>query len=184
MCFLLQINRLGRTICVPEKDVEDMMVDISNHSFKKRSTYKELIKEKSEIPEVEFITRFMLKSTRPQERLSENLKFKDLRKIIEANGYAFSNQYKGTIDVVKTSDEITLKFFFFKQRITKRQVVANIAYHGEGADVSANTLKYVRECCGLTQQDGFDGAALLRDAQPTFKLIASYRTAFQNLAYR
>lgn len=112
------------------------------------------------------------------------LRFRELRSILEANGFSCKNAYKGTIDIVRTESKRVPRFFR-SDRIEKADVVVtNISYHGEGAEVADSTLKLVRQACGLTDQDGFDGEVLLRDAQPTFQLIKSYRTALQNLAYR
>jgi hypothetical protein len=116
--------------------------------------------------------------------LRGTVKFRDLRKIVEAHGFTFANPNRGAIDIIK-SEETKISRFFLGDRIEKtNRVLANVAYHGEGVDVPDNTVRMVRQVCGLTDQDGFDGEVLLRDAKPTFRLIKSYRTALQNLAFR
>ena len=184
LCCLMQLHRLGRRITVAEKDFENLMVEIADGSINQKAALKDLRKAKVQRPEVKFLARYLQKNSRKNARLSATIKFRDLRSIVEANGFAFANASRGTIDLIKI-EERRIPRFFLKDRIEKtNQVLLNIAYHGEGIDVPDNTLKLVRQACGLTEQDGFDGEVLLRDATPTFQLIKSYRTALQNLAYR
>ncbi len=126
----------------------------------------------------------MEKYSRKKARLNKSLKFRELRKIVEANGFVFQNPWKGTIDLVCIEEKRRPRFFLEDKIERSEVVVATIAYHGEGYEVPDSTVKKVRQHCGLTDQDGFDGEVLLRDAQPTFQLINSYRSALQRLAYR
>ena len=184
LCALVQLHRLGRTITVPEKEFEDLMVQIAEGSIENKAALKDLRKAKVPRAEIKYLARYLQKNSRRNARLYATIKFRDLRAIVERNGFSFANAYRGTIDVVKI-EERRVPRFFFGDRIEKtNRVLVNIAYHGEGVDVPDNTLKMVRQACGLTEQDGFDGEVLLRDATPTFQLIKSYRTALQNLAYR
>lgn len=184
LCCLLQLHRLGRAITVSEKEFEDLMVSIAEGGIERKSALKDLRRAKADRPEVKFLSRYLQKNSRKIAKLSRTVKFRELRQIVEANGFAFSNSYRGTIDLVKI-EERKVHRFFFGDRIEKTsRTIVNLAYHGEGVDVPDNTVKLVRQACGLTDQDGFDGEVLLRDATPTFQLIKSYRTALQNLAYR
>jgi death-on-curing protein len=184
LCSLLQLHRMGRTITVPEKEFEDLMVEIADNSIRRRSAFKEFVKKRSENPEVKYLARYLQKNTRKTAQLSGTIKFRELRQILEANGFKLNYSNRGTIDIIKMEEQRIPRFFFSDRIERKNIVVGNIAYHGEGVDVPDNTLKMVRQLCGLTEQDGFDGEVLIRDAQPTFRLIASYRSALQNLAYR
>jgi death-on-curing family protein len=184
LCCLVQLHRLGRTITVPEKEFEDLMVQIAEGSIGNKAALKGLRKARVERPEIKFLARYLQKNSRKNARLSATIKFRDLRSIVEGNGFAFANANRGTIDLVKTEERRVPRFFFSDRIERTNRVLLNIAYHGEGIDVPNNTLRLVRQACGLTEQDGFDGEVLLRDATPTFQLIKSYRTALQNLAYR
>ncbi len=184
LCCMLQLHRLGRVITIPEKDIENLMVEIADGSIYSKAALKELIKERQTMPEVKFLARYLQKNSRKQARLLGTIKFRDLRRIVESNGFAFDNPNRGTIDIIKV-EERRIPRFFFGDRVEKtNRVLANVAYHGEGIDVPDSTIRLVRQVCGLTDQDGFDGEVLLRDAKPTFRLIKSYRTALQNLAFR
>lgn len=184
LCCLLQLHRLGRTITVSEKEFENLMVEIADNSILQKAALKDMTKQKVQNAEVKFLARYLQKKSRRNARLSGTIKFKELRQIVEANGFSFTNQNRGAIDLVKI-EEKRVPRFFFRDRVERvNKTLLNIAYHGEGVDVPGNTVKMVRQACGLTDQDGFDGEVLLRDAEPTFKLIKSYRTALQNLAYR
>lgn len=184
LCALLQLHRLGRAITVPEKEFEDLMVAIAEDSIERRAELKDLRKRGAERPEIKFLAKYLLKNSRKTARLNRTVKFRELRQIVEANGFSFSNSYRGTIDVIKVEERRIPRFFFGDRIERSSKVVANIAYHGEGIDVPDNTVRLIRQACGLTDQDGFDGDVLLRDATPTFQLIRSYRSALQNLAYR
>ena len=184
LCCLVQLHRLGRTITVPEKEFEDLMVQIAEGSIENKAALKDLRKSKTARPEIKFLARYLQKNSRGNARLSLTIKFRDLRSIVEANGFAFASAHRGSIDLVKVEERRVPRFFFGDRIERTNRVLINIAYHGEGVDVPDNTLKMVRQACGLTEQDGFDGEVLLRDATPTFQLIKSYRTALQNLAYR
>ncbi|KXF90816.1 hypothetical protein AT574_09410 [Phaeobacter inhibens] len=184
LCALLLLHKKGRVISVKEKEFEDLMVEIADDSLLKRAALKQLIKKKETHPEIRFLGRYLEKNSRKTAKLRKTVKFRQLRSIITSNGFIFTNAHKGTIDLVKIEEKRTPRFWFRDKIEKKETVLATIAYHGEGVDVQDNTLKLVRQKCGLTDQDGFDGEVLLRDAQPTFQLINSYRTALQSLAYR
>ncbi|HBZ44951.1 MAG TPA: hypothetical protein DEO85_13050 [Maritimibacter sp.] len=184
LCALLQLNRMGRIIKVSEKEFEDLMVEIADDSIQRRSALKELRKKKAKNAEILYLGRYLEKNSRKRARLNKTIKFRQLRQIVEENGFSFANSNKGTIDLVKVSRKPVRRFWSRDKVETTKTVLATIAYHGEGVDVPDNTVKLVRQACGLTDQDGFDGEVLLRDAQPTFQLINSYQSALQNLAYR
>lgn len=184
LCALIQLHRLGRSVTANEKELEDFIVSVADGTINRRAGVKELRKKGDHRAEISFIGRYLQKNSRKNSRLNSMLKFRELRSIVEKNGFKFSNSFKGTIDIIKSEEKRTPRFFL-GDRIEKKDIVlGNIAYHGEGWEVPDSTVKYVRQLCGLTDQDGFDGDVLIRDAQPTFKLIASYRSALQNLAYR
>tara|TARA_R110000868_G_scaffold197550_1_gene443728 strand:+ start:143 stop:1036 length:894 start_codon:yes stop_codon:yes gene_type:complete len=181
---LLQLYRMGRLITVPEKEFEDLMVQIADDSILKKAGLKDLKKKNVPNAEIKFLGRYLEKNSRKKARLTKTIKFRQLRQIVEANGFTFAHPNKGTIDLIKVSEQ-RIERFWTKDKIDRKEtVIATIAYHGEGVDVVDSTLKHVRRVCGLTDQDGFDGEVLLRDAQPTFQLINSYRSALQSLAYR
>lgn len=184
LCALIQLHRMGRTITVVEKEFEDLMVDIADGSIEKKSAMKDLRKSGTVRPEIRFLSRYLQKNSRKNARLSRTIKFRELRQIVEANGFQFGNSFRGTIDIVKLEERRIPRFFFGDRIERNSRTILNIAYHGEGVDVPDNTVRLVRQACGLTDQDGFDGEVLLRDATPTFQLIKSYRTALQSLAYR
>lgn len=184
LCMLLQMHRLGRVPTKSESELENFIVSIADNSIQKKSAYKELKKKGNARPEITYISEYLQKNSRRTARLNSMFRFREIRQLIEKNGFKFMNAFKGTIDIVRV-EEHRIQRFFFGDRIERRDVVVtNIAYHGEGAEVPDNTVRHIRQVCGLTDQDGFDGDVLLRDKQPTFQLIQSYRTALQNLAYR
>ncbi|PSK87185.1 death-on-curing protein [Limimaricola soesokkakensis] len=183
LCALLQLHRMGRTITVGQKDFEDLMVSIADNSIKSKAAVRKMDKQGHPRPEIAYLGRYLEKNSRRSARLSRTIKFRELRYIISKHGFDFDNPFKGSIDIV-VREEKTVRGFFRTTVVKNKRKVGAIAYHGEGVDVPDNTLKHVRQICGLTDQDGFDGEVLLRDAQPTFQLINSYREALQRLAYR
>ncbi|MCR9158696.1 MAG: type II toxin-antitoxin system death-on-curing family toxin [Rhodobacteraceae bacterium] len=184
LCALLQLHKMGRLITVPESEFEDLMVSIADDSVKKKAAVKELEKKRIGNSVIKYLGRYLEKNSRKRARLNKTIKFRQLRQLVEANGFEFRNANRGTIDLVSIEERRKPRFFFRDTIERQELVLATIAYHGEGVDCPDNTVKLVRERCGLTDQDGFDGEVLLRDAQPTFQLINSYRSALQRLAYR
>lgn len=184
LCALLQLHKMGRVIEVSEIEFENLMVQIAEGSLSKRSALKALTKSGVSHPEIRYLGRYLEKKSRKRAHLRKTIKFRELRKIVEANGFAFRNPNRGSIDLVQITETVTHRYFFRDKVKRHERVIVNIAYHGEGVDVPDNTVRLVRQHCGLTDQDGFDGEVLLRDAQPTFQLIHSYRGALQRLAYR
>jgi death-on-curing family protein len=184
LCCMLQLHRMGRQVTVAEKELEDLMVEIADGTIHNKSALKDLLKAKVSQPEVKYLATYLRRNSRKTAKLSGTIKFRDLRRIVESNGFGFNNPNRGTIDIIKTEEKRVPRFFFGDRVERSNRVVQNISYHGEGIDVPDSTIKLVRQVCGLTDQDGFDGEVLLRDATPTFKLIKSYRTALQNLAFR
>ncbi|GGO31405.1 hypothetical protein GCM10010991_17390 [Gemmobacter aquaticus] len=184
LCALLQLHRLGRRITVSEKEFENLMVEIADDSILRKSALKDLQKDNVPRPEITYLARYLQKNSRKNARLERTVKFRELREIVEKNGFKFTTPYRGTIDIVKVEERRIPRFFWGDRIERTNKVIASIAYHGEGVDVPDNTVSLIRQGCGLTDQDGFDGEVLLRDATPTFQMIKSYRTALQNLAYR
>lgn len=184
LCALLQLHRMGRTITVSEKEFENLMVEIADDTIHKKAALKELMRNKTPRAEIKYLAKYLQRNSRKNARLSRTVKFKELRQIVEANGFQFANALRGSIDLVKVIERRIPRFILGDRIERSNKVILNIAYHGEGVDVPDNTVKLVRQSCGLTDQDGFDGEVLLRDATPTFQLIKSYRSALQNLAYR
>lgn len=184
LCTLLQLHKMGRIIKVAEKEFEDLMVDIADGAILKKSALKGMVKKRLSHPEIRFLGRYLEKNSRKRDRMTKTIKFRQLRQIVESNGFTFRNPNKGSIDLVHIETTTKTRFLFGDKVEKKETVLATIAYHGEGVDVPENTVKEIRQRCGLTDQDGFDVEVLLRDAQPTFQLIKSYKAALQNLAYR
>ena len=184
LCALLQLHKMGRTITVPQKKFEDLMVEIADNSILRKSELREHIKKGRSHPEIRYLGRYLEKNSRKNAHLRKTIKFRELRAILIKYGFDFQNSYKGTIDIVKTEEKRVHRFWRPDKVERIQTTVGNIAYHGEGVDVPDNTLKLVRQLCGLTDQDGFDSDVLLRNAQPTFSLISSYRESLQRLAFR
>lgn len=184
LCSLLQLHKMGRTISLSQKEFEDLMVEIADNSIEKRSALRELRKKRAAHPEITFLGRYLEKNSRKNAKLRKTISFRELRQIVNKYGFDFRNAFKGKIDIVKIEERRVHRFWKGDKVETIQTTVGNIAYHGEGVDVPDNTLKHVLQICGLTDQDGFDGDVLLRDAQPTFQLISSYRDALQRLAFR
>lgn len=184
LCALMGLHKMGRVICVSEKEFEDLMVDVADRNLERKSAVRERIKKGESHPDIRYLGRYLEKNSRKKARLTKTIKFRQLRQIVEQNGFSFSSSNKGTIDLLRRDKKVVHRFFFGDRIETTETVLLNIAYHGEGVDVPDNTLRLVRQACGLTDQDGYDGEVLLRDAQPTFTLINSYRAALQRLAFR
>ncbi|MEM9476542.1 MAG: type II toxin-antitoxin system death-on-curing family toxin [Pseudomonadota bacterium] len=184
LCALLQLHRMGRTISVSQKEFEDLMVSVADNTVMRRAALKEFSRKKLSHPEIRYLGRYLERNSRKTARLTKTIKFRQLRQMINRYGFDFENQFKGTIDVVKSERKTVHRFWRGDKVVTEKLKVGTIAYHGEGVDVPDSTLKRVRQLCGLTDEDGFDSDVLLRDAQPTFQLIKSYRDSLQRLAFR
>ena len=184
LCALIQLHRMGRAITVPQNEFEDLMVSIADNSIVKKAALKDLVKRKFSHPEIRYLGRYLEKNSRRTARLTKTIKFRELRTIISKYGFDFDSPFKGTINLVKTEQKVIHRYWRRDKIENRSTVIGSFAYHGEGVDLPDSTIKRVRQICGLTDQDGFDNDVLLRDAQPTFKLIHSYRDSIQRLAYR
>jgi len=184
LCALLQLHRMGRVLTIPQVDFENLMVEIADGKIYRRAMIKDLTRRKFAHPELKFIGRYLEKNSRRTTRLRKAIKFRELRTLIGRFGFSFDSAFKGSINIVKLEDRIVHRFWRGDKIEQEKIVIGNIAYHGEGVDVPDSTIKLVRQLCGITDQDGFDNDVILRDAQPTFQLIKSYRDSLQRLAYR
>jgi death-on-curing family protein len=184
LCALVQLHRLGRVVTAPEHEFENLMVEIADRSIDRKRALKDVAKKGHQNPEIVYLGRYLEKNSRKTARLNKSLKFKDLRMIVSKNGFEFRSLFKGTIDIVKVEEQRVARFWRSDKIVKSETVVGCIPYHGEGVDVPDAIVKRVRQICGISDQDGFDGEVILRDAQPTFQLIRSYRGALQRLAYR
>ncbi|MBN9435238.1 MAG: type II toxin-antitoxin system death-on-curing family toxin [Bosea sp.] len=167
---------------IEEKELEDFTVFVADNNLDRFSRFRELRKS-SEDPEVEFISYFLRKSTRPIDNTSYTITYRQLESILNRNGFYMENPYKNYIDIVKYEERRPILGMFGKPKKEARRVL-NIGFPRWSAEVARSTLKEIREATELSSKHGVDSASFFRGVDAMQSLIATYNEPLMRLAHR
>jgi prophage maintenance system killer protein len=178
---LFQLDRLGRTPKIKQKEFEDFVVEIAEDRLAHHARYRELTNHEED-GEVKFIADFLKRSTRATDSRHYTITFRELRNRLRRLNHDLVNPDNGYIDVVRL--ETSRQFLGLGPKITKPRRVCQINFPGWKRQVGRGTLRSVRDECKLTETWGYDSAVFYRDADPLEALIDEYRDPLRRLADR
>lgn len=182
LCALLHLHKNGFCVSIPEKQFEDLTVEVAESNLRKYSRFKDLEKSGSSDPEVEFISQYLRKNTRRIDKINYSITYRELDGILRRFGFGLENPSHNHIDVVKKTQGWT--FFGLRQPPIKSVRVAQIGFPRWTDQVGPQAIKTVRSATSLSHKDGVDSAAFYKGLDTTQSLITSYHEALRSLAYR
>lgn len=179
---LLHLRKNGFCVSVPEKEFEDLTVEVAENNLGKYSRYREMKKSNSSDPEVHFISWYLRKNTRRIDKENYAITYRELQTILHRFDCSLENPNNNHIDVMKKVSKRTL--FGFGRPVTEWVKVAQIGFPRWTDQVGPQAVKTVRKATSLDYESGVDSAAFYKGLDTTQSLITSYHEALRSLAYR
>lgn len=179
---LFLLTRLGYCPTVDEKEFEDLTVLIADNGLEKFNRFKDLVKSKSEDPEIKFISWYLRNNTRVIDKQNYAITFNDLQRILSSYGFALDDPRGNYIDIVKIQRKKTL--LGFGKEVEHKIRLGQIGFPRWTAEVSKSAIKTVREVTDLTHKEGVDSSAFFRGLDPMRSLLTTYNEPLKRLADR
>lgn len=163
---------------VSDNEVYGFLTAVAGHALKdKRGN---AIRRSEEFARV---TRWWRENTSRMRRGDRPITFRQLRQILRRYNCDLRNPHKNSIDIYAVATEKQYSFLGLSlRRRTSERRVLNVSYPGENAELSRQTLKKIREACGLTEDQGVDAAAFYDNEAIIDYFINHYRSLIQRLA--
>ncbi len=179
---LFQLDRLGRTPRIKQREFEDFIVEVADNRLAKYARYRESRVE-DEDPEILFIADYLKRNTREVDHRSYTVTFHDLQQILKRHNVELSSPKGNFIDIVRV--EYRPKFLGLLGPSVRHEIrLAQIGFPGWKKQVTRAALKTVRESTGLTPQNGYDSKTFFQGADPLHALIDTYAEPLRRLADR
>jgi len=176
LILLYQLNRIGRTVNVKQKEFEDLAVDIAASDYSRYKRYKNFVKTQD--PEVLFIADFIKKKTREIDKRYYPITFQEFDRLLRKHGCYLEDATGNYINVIKYVKE--KGFLGFGSRSVPK-VVFQIGFPGWKKQVNPKALKETLKACELTDDYGIDSQSFFFDADPLSALIDEYRGPLKRL---
>ena len=165
-----------------QNELYDFMVEVAGHMLgasrgRKRSRKT---KRRSADAEVEGIIRWLRPRAAPVVRGEKLIPYSELRKILTGFGYYLENPKNNSIDVVRYEKQ--KKGVVRRKSVWVAKRIGNIPYPGERKEVAMRHIKFVREICGLREEDGVDSDSFYHYTVVIYTFVNRYRKVLRNLA--
>lgn len=181
LVLLLFLYKMNRVPTIPQSDLEDFAVEISERRLAKYGRYRSFLKKKSD-PDVLFIADFLKRKSRILDRRSYTVTFRELDKILAGFGYRLRNPHNNYIDVVRVKERRRIFGFGRREKIDVK--VAQVGFPGWKCQVNQGAVGTIRKATKLTAEHGFDSQTFFQGVDPVQSLIAEYSRPLERLAYR
>jgi death-on-curing protein len=179
---LYQLDKLKRTPTIPQRDLDDFVVEVADNRLGKYARYTELSREQEEA-EVAFIADYFKRNTRVIDKRQHVITYHQLNRLIQRHGFCLANAMGNYIDVVRV--ETRPKYLGLVGPVVRKEVwLAQIGFPGWKRQIGKSALGTVRKATGLTHERGYDSAVFYSGAEPLDELIAMYAEPLRRLANR
>jgi death-on-curing family protein len=178
---LYQLECLGRTPTVQQKEFEDFIVEIADNQLSKYARFNQLRREGGD-PEVLYIHDFLKRHTREIDKRRYQVTFHALNHILKKHGFELVNPQGNYIDLVRVDHVRGILGLGPARR--REQWLIQVGFPGWKREVSLGAMKSIREAAGLTAEKGYDSKVFFQDADPLPALISVYEAPLKRLANR
>lgn len=168
----------GRIPSAAHSKFEKLTLNIADKKLKNYKRFSKMLKKDD--GELKVISAFLKRETRVIEYDKPRITFRELRRILTANGFELDNPNKGYIDVYENQTKKSL--MGIGRPKTEKVRICRMGYQGESKEVDTGGLKRIREKTGLTLAEGYDSAAFFRGAESLPSLIDEYSEMLNRLA--
>ena len=181
LCALYHLDKIGRTPTCPQKEMEDLAVDLADNRLGKYARYQDLSQNCRDDAEVRFVSWFLRKNTREQDRRSYIVTYRQLQNILKRYDCALENADRNFIDVIRYTKESRFLGFGTK---TVRERLCMIGFPGWTKQVPRSDIKRVRQSARLDVEHGIDSKVFFQNADALPVLMDSVSGALMRLAVR
>lgn len=179
---LYQLERMGRVLCLKQRDFEDFVVEVADNRLGQYARY-EKSKESQNDPEILFIADYLKRNTREVDRRSYTVTYNELQTILKKYGFELSSPKGNYIDIVEV--EMRPKYLgLVGPKVRRERRVTQIGFPGWKKQVNRSAIKTVRDATGLTAEKGYDSKTFFQGADPIHTLIDTYSEPLRRLANR
>lgn len=179
---LYQLDRLGRTPKVSQKEFEDFIVDVADNKLGRYARFQEM-SEKEEDAEVLFIHDFLKRNTREIDKRPYTVTYNELNNILKQHGFELVNPQGNYIDLVRV--EYSKGFLGLRRQPKRKETrLGQVGFPGWKKQIGRGALKTVREKAELTPERGCDSKVFFQGADPLAALISIYEAPLRRLAGR
>lgn len=179
---LYQLDSLGRTPRVSQKEFEDFIVEIADNQLGKHARFN-AIKEREADAEIVFIHDFLKRNTREIDKRVYTVTYHVLNQILKRYGYELTNPDNNYIDLVRV--EYSRGFLGLRRNpIRKETRIRTVGFPGWKKQVGRDTLNVIRKESGLVPERGYDSKVFFEGSDPLSALISMYEGPLRRLANR
>ena len=165
-----------------QKDLFDLMVDVASHRLgvPRDRRRRRPISARNPDQEIDALIHWIAKRASRVTRGEKQISYRQLKNILEKFGYELASPKNNYIDIIRR--EIQTKGIIRKRKLEVVKRIGNIPYPGERRDVGLRHIKYVREMCGLREEDGVDSDSFYSYTDIIGGFVNHYRGVLRNLA--
>ena len=179
---LYQLDHLGRTPKISQKEFEEFIVDVADNRLARYARFKDL-SAKEEDAEVLFIHDFLKRNTREIDKRPYTVTYHELNHILNKYGFELLNPRGNYIDLVRV--EHSKGFLGLRSQPKRTDTwLAQVGFPGWKKQVGRGALKTIRDKSGLTADRGYDSKVFFQGADPLTALISIYEAPLRRLASR
>lgn len=179
---LFQLDRLGRTPRVPQKQFEDFLVEVADNRLGQYARFREL-SDKEQDAEVLFIYDFLKRNTREIDKRPYTVTYHELNQILKPRGFELVNPQGNYIDLVRV--EHTKSFFGLRGPSKRKETwLAQVGFPGWKKQIGRNALQTIRKAAELTPERGCDSKVFFQGVDSLTALISIYEGPLRRLARR
>jgi prophage maintenance system killer protein len=177
------LHQHGWCPSVPEKEFENLTVEIADNLLGRYARYAKMLKDGEADPEVKFISWYLPNHTRRIDKQYYAVTYRELQTILHRYGFGLSNPRGNHIDIVKVRQRPRFLGILGKAEIVEERI-GQIGFPRWTSEVGRSAIKTVREVTGLTHERGVDSAAIFQGLDPIQTLITTYHEPLMSLAGR
>lgn len=174
--------RSNIALTLNEDELVRFTEDVASHDLNRYPTYRDLVREPIQDPEIVFIARYLRKNSRVLSKTKHSITFRELGATLRRYGFDLADPKGNTIDVVYTGRG-PFENDIWKGWETGHRI-CNIGFPGHSKQVSIGDVKRIRKELCLLPEFGVDSDAFFQDADLLTNLISSYEGALRRLAFR
>lgn len=172
LILLFQLQKYGKTITIPQKELELLAVRVAASDLKSYTKFSKYVDEDD--AEVKFLADFIRNSTRNIDRTTYLVTYQELNTLLRKYDYFLEDASGNYINVMKS---IPAKLFTKGKKVK----VLQIGFGGWKRQVHPKALKEVLKATKLTAQNGFDSQVFFKGADPLPALIDIYSGPLRRL---
>lgn len=132
--------------------------------------------------EVAFIGHWLHAKTRITDKHERPCTFRQLRQLLGRHGVRFGTSKHNFIDIYYVESFEKRLFGVIPLGTRERTMKVQLSYAGENEQLSAKTVKMIRDRCSLTELDGVDSRSFYGDEDRIDMVLNSYRSILKKLA--